>query len=501
MIDIIKKNEIIIKYKNGLGIKTIARELGISKNTVKSYIRDYEQKLSILSEETDKSKIAVIQELICAKPIRKKFIKPQTAFTKDVETRFYELIKIDEDRSKILGPNKQTLNASLLHRTLINEGFKVGESTIRNKLKLYKNKNKECFIKQHYDYGDRAEYDFHQLKVKIGNEVKIYHQATISLPKSNYVFAMLYKNEKMESFLDSIVHFIAYCGGVFREMVFDNMSNVIKRFIYKGEKELTDDLLKISNYYGFKVNTTNPRSGNEKGHVENSGKTVRRELFSLKYEFESEEDLILYFESELDKRNKPFLDEFEIEKKHLLPKPAHNYELGRLQSAKVNSYSLISIDSCFYSVPDKYVGKTLTCNVYINFIIIYDDKGNKIASHNKKDGKGEYSIDIKHYIDTFLKKPGALRNSLALKQAPKLLQTIFNDYFTTEPRKFLEFLLNTKAFEDIDSLAMEFGLIKKRRLFRPDPKYLGGNTDYTVDDISKNQLDLAAEIFGQKGNI
>ncbi len=88
----------------------------------------------------------------------------------------------------------------------------------------------------------------------------------------------------MESFLDSIVQFIAHCGGVFTEMVFDNMSNVIKRFIYKGEKQLTDDLLKISNYYGFKVNTTNPRSGNEKGHVENSGKTVRRELFSLKYE-------------------------------------------------------------------------------------------------------------------------------------------------------------------------------------------------------------------------
>ena len=47
-------------------------------------------------------------------------------------------------------------------------------------------------------------------------------------------------------------------------------------------------------------------------------KTVRREFFPLKYKFENEEDLILYFESELEKRNKPFLDEFEKEKKHLL---------------------------------------------------------------------------------------------------------------------------------------------------------------------------------------
>lgn len=43
LFDIIKKNVIIIKYKSRIVIKTIARELGISKNTVKSYIRYYDQ--------------------------------------------------------------------------------------------------------------------------------------------------------------------------------------------------------------------------------------------------------------------------------------------------------------------------------------------------------------------------------------------------------------------------------------------------------------------------
>lgn len=47
---------------------------------------------------------------------------------------------------------------------------------------------------------------------------------------------------------------------------------------------------------------------------------------------------------------------------------------------------------------------------------------------------------------------------------------------------------------------MEYGLIKKRRIFRPDPKYLGGRTDYSIDEISQNQLNLTAEFFGQKGN-
>lgn len=68
MITIIQKNEIISMYRNNTPKKTIARILGISKNTVKSYINEYEQSLRLFSEETDKSKIAILQEQICSKP-------------------------------------------------------------------------------------------------------------------------------------------------------------------------------------------------------------------------------------------------------------------------------------------------------------------------------------------------------------------------------------------------------------------------------------------------
>ncbi|HHX67961.1 MAG TPA: IS21 family transposase [Gallicola sp.] len=498
MITIIQKNEIIVKFKDGLGIKTIARDLGISKNTVRSYIREYQNQMNTLSEETDKAKIAVLQEMICSKPVRKTIVKNCTVFTKDVETRFLELIK-KEERDRILGPNKQNLTAALLWRTLVNEGYKVGKTTIRKRFREYKHKNPECFIRQSYDYGQRVEYDFHEVKVIMAGSKKAYQQSTISLPKSNFTFGLLYKNQKMETFLDSIVKFIDFCNGVPEEMVFDNMSNVVKRFVGSSDKELTDDILKISNYYGFRVITTNPRSGNEKGHVENSGKTVRRDIFSLKYQFDSEEELQEYYQNELAKRNEPFIAEFQEEIKHLKQRPIHKYELGRMQHAKVNSYGLISIDSNFYSIPDRYIGQTVNCNIYIDFIIVYDEKAKMLCKHNKKDGKGEYSIDIMHYIDTFLKKPGALKNSLALKQAPKILQTIFHQYFSTKPKEFLHFLINTDNFDNIDETAMELGLIPIRNRPKLKPKYLGLQDDYTIDEVSRNQLSLASELFGQEG--
>ena len=55
-----------------------------------------------------------------------------------------------------------------------------------------------------------------------------------------------------------------------------------------------------SNYYGFKITTCNVAKGNEKGHVENSGKLLRNDLFSLNYKFETEEELYDYYHKELE---------------------------------------------------------------------------------------------------------------------------------------------------------------------------------------------------------
>ena len=132
----------------------------------------------------------------------------EKVFTPEVERRFLELLEIDSKRSEILGLNEQTISAASLTRRLNSEGYKVSESTILIHFNLYKNAHPECFIKQCYYYGKRAEYDFYQIKVKVAGKVKIYHQVTVSLRKSNCVFGLLYKNENIKNVLDSIIRFI-----------------------------------------------------------------------------------------------------------------------------------------------------------------------------------------------------------------------------------------------------------------------------------------------------
>lgn len=89
--------------------------------------------------------------------------------------------------------------------------------------------------------------------------------AVFTAAKVNFRFSYLYHNQKMESFLDSHVKFFNRIGGIHKTLVYDNMKVAVAKFVSRTEKKPTEDLLKLSIYYGFKYRFCNTRCGNEKG--------------------------------------------------------------------------------------------------------------------------------------------------------------------------------------------------------------------------------------------
>jgi len=63
-------------------------------------------------------------------------------------------------------------------------------------------------------------------------------------------------------------------------------------------------------------------------------------------------------------------------------------------------------------------------------------------------------IEIMHYLNTFKKKPGAVRNSVALKSIPKL-KALFDTYYAKKTRDFIDILMNNKHLE-IDEIIKLF---------------------------------------------
>ena len=243
------------------------------------------------------------------------------------------------------------------------------------------------------------------------------------------------------------------------------MKTAVKKFVSRTEKEPTDELLKLSLYYGFQYRFCNVRSGNEKGHVERSVEYIRRKAFCIKDTFSSLEEANEYLMKKIEELNLTSKEGYEglspneiyhNEKPFLLPKMPR-YSASRIVTARVDKYSTISVDQNRYSVPDTLVGQDITVIIYPEQIECFKDN-KKVATHPKKYGNHEWSLCISHYTKTLKRKPGALSQSLALKQSDKRLQQIYKTYYTANPKDFIELLEyiaevgEVKVYETIEKL-------------------------------------------------
>lgn len=443
MKDLLDKAAIIKLKEKGFSNRGVARELRIDKKTVNKYWNKYKENIYKLNETTDTNKITQIQENIVSAPKYNSESRTRRKVTPEFLNALEKILEDEEKKIKVLGTNKQALTKQQIYELLKKQGFSLSYSTIVLEIKRIKSSGNECFIRQNYDFGDRLEYDFGEVKLVINGIVKRYYIAVLSSPSGNFRWCYLYDNCRKEVFMDSHVRFFEMIGGIWKEIVYDNMRNVVSKFIGKNEKELNEDLVKMSLYYGFEINVTNAFSGNEKGYVEGSVKYLRNKIFAENYKFNSENAAIEYMESQLLKLNENSKIE---EEKKILKHTKPPLELANIKKSFVNKYSFVQIENNFYSVPEYLVGLDVTSKIYYNKILIYSNN-EFVCEHKKIDGVKKISADIRHYLKTLTFKPGALRNSYVLKSNPKL-KSIFDKYYTNNPKKFIDIISKNKELSD-----------------------------------------------------
>ena len=487
MIQKMEQNTIITLKLKGKSNRWIAKETGVNRKTVARYWNEYQRLSSELQGATDSREI---QERMVTGPKYDTSSRKPLKYTEEIDEAINNILEDEVEKARLLGEgNKQKLTNRQIHGLLREQGHDIGLTVVTMRLREKREKKAEAYIRQEYDYGDRLEYDFGEVKLVINGEVGKYYLAVFGSPRAPFRWAYLYKSQKKDVFLDSHVRFFEMMSGVYREVVYDNMKNVVARFIGKNEKELNADLVAMSTYYGFTPNVTNCFSGNEKGYVESSVKAVRKEAFAVRYRFNSLEEAEEYLEVELCRMNTE--SSIEEEMKHLLPwRPP--LELSRMTEQRVDKYSFIRVDNNFYSVPEYLVGRIITVRNYIKEIVVYAGL-NEVCRHKKKDGYGEMSVNIFHYLDTLTKKPGALRNSKALRSETDL-KAVFDRYYTTNVRSFID-ILRTNKDEPLDEIV--------RLLQASSDGYTGGLSGQIESNVlrhTQSQLYLISDFFS-KGRV
>ena len=128
-----------------------------------------------------------------------------------------------------------------------------------------------------------------------------------------------------------------------------------------------------------------------------------------------------------------------LKRSNYLIKQTQRLEFSDSQQLRVDKYATICYRSNRYSVSDKLVGQVCSMLKFIvqKLEVFYDNEF--VTSHSRVYSKHQWVITIEHYLDTFKRKPGALSGSLALASRSQL-KKIYDTYFTSFPRDFIELL-------------------------------------------------------------
>lgn len=497
VISLAEKQRIILEaILKGKTQRHIAREMKISRTTIARYLKEYEKAKSKLMDGGDLK----LKENIISLPKYDSSKRVKIKLTEKILEKIQGYL-VENEEKRATGRSKQQKKKIDILEALHDDGYDIGYSTVCNAVREIERTNKEAFIKQHYSWGDSAEFDWGEVKLVICGKLKVVQMGAFTPAKSNYRYADLYYTKKMENFLHLHGEFFDHVEGVYREIVYDNLRTAVAKFVGRSHKKPTDDLLKISTYYNFSFRFCNIGKGNEKGHVEKSIEYIRRRVFSKRDRFSCLDEARKYLRQELVKLNlrgqvlsggRSGTSMLYQEKSYLLPLPP-KYDSARTFERRVNKYSTIEIDSCFYSVPDCYVGEFVFVKVYPGKVLVYY-REEEIAAHKRRYGNFEWAIEIDHYRQTFLKKPGALANSLALLQAAPELKKIYTNHYIGSEKDFIELLeiISTRGLAKVEQAIAKLNSISPGAVNTDKIKMIAERDDDTHSIVSKeeNQIEI-----------
>lgn len=502
-----KKQEIIQMYLEGVSKRKIATNINVSRNTVDKYVNQFE-----ISKSQDVRDLPITEEIMRAPTYRKRNGKKKALTEKIMDILRGNIKENKWKRNHYMA--KQQMKIVDMHEKLVEAGYSISYTTVRNFVNQETAKSKEVFIRRYCEPGYEVEFDWGEIKLIIDGKIKTFSLAVFTLAHSNYRFARIYQSETQVCVLDVHTRFIDQVGFIPSVFTYDNMRTVVKSFI-GTEKTITESMTNLSNYYQFKIRLCGTRKGNEKGHVERSVEFIRRKAFSSQLSFTSLTEAEGHLLKTLQKINERYHHEHKVKhielmkKEKAVSKPAITpFDAAELIECRVDKYSTVVIKQNHYSVPEGHVGKYIKAKVGAHKIKLFIE-GELIAEHQRNWGLHQWEMNINHYLKTFQKKKGAIAQSECLKQAPTQIKKLYNEHYIGKEKEFLELLLYIEENNNLESVMeavrqlndIQFGYVSTDRILficeQSTPPGVGAfNRDETIKQ-SESNMQAYADMFNQ----
>lgn len=395
----------ILKIKQlagqGVPIREIVRQVGVSRNAVRRYLRG-------------------------AAPGVYRRAAPRRRVREVVDERVRALL---EGEQKSATPRKQRLNAARIHRLLIDSKVVASERTVRLSVAAIRRELRDplqvaCLPLQ-YEPGQDAQVDFMEAQVDDIVDGRVKQDVLIvRLCHSRNGFRYASPNQTREALFEGLMQAFEFFGGVPINLWFDNLTPAVRRVLKGRDRELQREFERFQAHYGFRAQFCSPGKGNEKGGVERDVRTTEQEVFApipvVAGRAGTQALLDAHSARELTRTvrgsDRSIGEMFEQEQSRLLPLPAVRFEAATTRTARVTNLSWVQIGTNFYSVPVSFAGDEVTVKTFAEVVVVLAGVHGEIARHARSYGHSKMVLALEHYLPLLERKHRGLDRAVPVQQ-------------------------------------------------------------------------------------
>jgi len=395
-------------YRDHLPIREIVRRTGLSRNTVRKYLR-FEGVEPRFRVPERGSKLDPYADILSA------------------------MLRTETGRSR-----KQKRTIRQLHTDLVVLGYDGSYNRVAAFAREWRAARRQeqqtsgrgTFVPLAFAPGEAFQFDWSEDWAIIAGERTKLQVAQFKLSYSRAFTLRAYLLQTHEMLFDAHNHAFRLLGGVPRRGIYDNMKTAVDKIGRGKQRQVNVRFTAMVNHFLFEASFCNPASGWEKGQIEKNVQDARHRLWQPMPSAPSLEALNDWLEERCRELwsltvhgSEPgtIADVLAEEAQSLMPVP-RPFDGFVEFTKRVTPTCLVHLERNRYSVPAAFANRPVSLRVYPNRIVVIAN-GHTLCEHRRvfarsHDRQSETIYDWRHYLPVVQRKPGALRNGAPFAEMP-----------------------------------------------------------------------------------
>lgn len=374
----------VIRHKvlaEGVPIREVARELGLSRNTIRRYARA--------------KGIPIARPSPTARP------SPARDEVEEAASAIWQA-----RRSFTAG--KQRLTAARLWELLRDAGHTASERTVRRLVARFRSAEREVTVPLVYGPGEVAQVDFFEVWIELADVRQKAWLFVMRLMHSGRDFAMFCAQQDTTWFLAAHVSAFQHFAGVVAAAAYDNLTAAVAKVLVGAPRVLRPRFAALCAHYAFESRFCRPGEGHDKGGVERRGGHIRWQHLVPLPRGQSLAEMSAALQIRLDAqhdRDAARAEAWSRERAALRPLP-EPFDGRQVRTVQLRHHATHAVAGGAYSVPSRWCGHTI--DLFVGTDTVTFARGEEVVCH-KRVPFGGRSVDYRHLLVPLSQKPQALR--------------------------------------------------------------------------------------------